>query len=204
MSFNDSLNQYKKKDSSALPPSSDTVQNLQDKDKVFSYSTNSGLVDKPCEKPFESNCGVELNFNFWTDNRCLIDQHVIDIIVNLLRRRSPPVLRAKSNFIDSLEHVVVVSAHGVDPKELGVEVKSLKFLSQCSSMPVNHVQVLDIGLSSAPVRWQYLDAEDMNSLILWPERPSLEGEELLKIPIFSIFSDFNSVFMVSRPRRVLK
>lgn len=196
MSFGDCLTQYRKKDNNNPPATSESHQAVQERDKTFNYSTNSGLENKPCEKPYEHDNGVELNFNFWTDNRCMIDNHVVEMVVELLRRKSPTVLRSKSDFIQDLEHLIVVSAHGIDPRELGTEVKSLKFLSQWSSMPINHVQVLDTGLSSTPVRWPYLDAEDMNSLVLWPERPSIEGEELLKIPASSVFTEYNTVFMV--------
>lgn len=196
MSFGDCLSQYKKKEVSNPPTVIESVHSA-DKDRVFNYCVNAGLENKPCEKPFECHDGVELNFNFWTDNRCLIDSHVIDMLVSLLNHDNCDVLRSKSEYIDRLDNVILVCAHGIDPRELGSEVKSLPFLSHCSSMPINHVQVLDTSLSGSPVRWQYLDAETMNGLVLWPERPSLEGSNLLYIPKQYLFTEYNTVFLVS-------
>jgi hypothetical protein len=159
-----------------------------------SYNVNSGLAVKPCEKPFVGT-SVELNFNFWMKNKVLNDSFICRSILTLLEQQTPSYMRKHSGSVNS---VVLVCVHGLDPRELGDKLNSLPFLSDCSSMPLHHVAHLDEHNSTdlPDKKWQYMEAENMTSILLWPERSALKHDVMNGMTSHDLFSTCSLSFQV--------
>jgi hypothetical protein len=172
---------------------SDGINSNDNNDRAH-YSVNSGLTVKPCERPFDT-VNVELNFNFWIHTKVLNDSCVSQSVLTLLKQQTPSYLREQVNNVDS---VVLLCVHGLDPRELGEKMKSLPFLRNCSSMPLHHVAHLDEHntTDSPDKKWQYMEAENMSSILLWPERSPLKSDIMNGMTSSDLFSTCSLTFQV--------
>ncbi len=163
------------------------------------YFVNANSDTRPCEKPFESPIGVELNFNYWIQNKYISDSCVNTLVVDMLGNNPSPSYLRKGQCnaeASAAKSVIVVAVHGCDPLELGLKLSSLPFLSTCTSMPIRHVAQLDDSNSTlaAEKKWQYMTGENMSSLLLWPERIALSYGDLVGRTFRSLFMTCSIVF----------
>ena len=144
------------------------------------YSLNTGVLKQPCCKPYESDDdtvtnGMRLDFNYWINNRSLVDQQVQDIIMSILNDDCNSFIRLRQSF--QIKHVVVVTLQGVDPMKLQLDFSLLPFLNKLSYMPIRHTttstdrfhdNLCDVCGEN---QWHPAKVVPMNTLLLWTEQP---------------------------------
>lgn len=177
------------------------------------YSICNGVEWQPCSRPFENNLsGVDLNFNWWMGNASLLTSfQMTNFIVDLLNPSTTP--QALRSFTQEKMRgpVIIVAVHGIDPISLAHYISELSsqtqlntptrhsFFQSASCMPVRHNFLKGVPGSITPPddkHWRYAEVEAMNSLILWPERPSLPVTICQSVGVTYLLSKCVTVFTV--------
>ena len=168
------------------------------------YSISYGLKWQPCQRPFQFDEGIRLNFNYWMTNAALTSGfHVGKMIADLLNGKPPKMLNMDSKYcLSKGKQVIFVAAHGMDPYSLALGLESnsqdsLTFLPNCSCMPVRHDTIKGEQSMALDSQWRYMDVESMVAQILWPERQSLPLHYLEAITFADLFSFCTVIFKVS-------
>ena len=171
--------------------------NVEDKDSTYEVNNSSS--------------SVPLNFNFWMEHNHIFDRQVSDLIIDTLVGNNIhpdiPSASCKRSIIKQphkANNVVVVTVQDVDPRECNDTIQNLPFLNHSSCMPIRHTREtsppllsLDDRQCSNNTEWQYMDAETMNSCILWTDKPGIPLTTAATIDTTALLSNYILTFKVS-------
>jgi hypothetical protein len=163
------------------------------------YTFNNGNAKQPilrareCDTGCSDSSGVDLNFNYWMEHSYVVDRQLSSVVSSVLRNgnesdapEAEGIMKTQS--LDAINNILVVSVQGVDPRELNDCIANLPFLRSTSSMPVRHIRetapaLVSLedtagGQAASEQQWQYLDVDCQNALMLWCEKPSVPLQEV--------------------------
>lgn len=165
----------------------------KDKTALNSSSNNQNvkLLWQPCDRPYEyyRKSGIGLNFNFWMENRHLLDSDLSSLITKILRNENCSVEYLRSEESIQAESIYIVGLHGLDPTTIAQNEKNMKFLSSCTIVPVRHS-------TAHGNQWRpnANDIEPMSSLLLWSEKPSLSLKQISCLDVALLFDKYILTF----------
>jgi hypothetical protein len=159
--------------------------------------------------PYQSENGVELDFNFWVSNRYLTIEHIVNLLDSLVFKKKPLSVKTLGNSSSNpSSSVVCLFLQGFDPYYYTDHQSNLSFLTECSSMPFVSAKIDPLKASRSSGAndnssnnnanpWFWNDVKNILSLLLWPTIGSNLLHSFGKISGRELFVNHQINFVVS-------